>query len=107
MNDYNSLVAKYPHLKTELEMARDLQETSASLQAKALYKQKQSEINALIPQLIEHAKVWDENKIRYTITKMEILRDEIMSIEHNSRAFDSLAEQKARGDFDNQTDIDE
>ncbi len=69
MNDYNSLVAKYPHLKNELEMARDLQETSASLQAKALYKQKQSEINALIPQLIEYAKVWDENKI---VCKIEL-----------------------------------
>lgn len=105
--DYNTLVQKYPHLKAELDAARELQETSASLQAKALYKQKQSEINSLIPQLIEYAKVWDENKIRYTITKMEILRDEIVSIEHNSRAFDSLAEQISRGDFDNHTDIDE
>lgn len=105
--DYNTLVEKYPRLADELNAARELQETSASLQAKALYKQKQGEINSLIPQLIEYAKVWDEHKIRYTITKMEILRDEIISIERNATAFDILVEQIKRGDFDNQQSDDD
>lgn len=104
--EHKKLLEKYPHLKEELETARALQETSASLQAKALYKEKQSAINALIPELINLAKVWDENKLRYTITKMEILRDEIMSIERNSKAYDVLMEQIERGDFDNPTEED-
>ncbi len=103
---HTQLVEKYPHLKEDLEAARQLQETSASLQAKALYKEKQSAINALIPELINLAKVWDENKLRYTITKMEILREEIISIERNSKAYDMLVEQINRGDFDNSTEED-
>lgn len=102
--DHNELVEKYPHLREELETARQLQETSGSLQAKALYKEKQSTINALIPELINLAKVWDENKLRYTITKMEILRDEILSIERNSKAYDVLVDQIGHGDFDKNTD---
>lgn len=102
--DHNELVEKYPHLREELETARQLQETSNSLQAKALYKEKQSTINALIPELINLAKVWDENKLRYTITKMEILRDEILSIERNSKAYDVLVDQIGHGDFDKNTD---
>lgn len=98
--DHNTYIEKYPHLRDELENARQLQETSGSLQAKALYKEKQAAINALIPQLIELAKVWDENKLRYTITKIEILRDEILAIENNSKAYDVLISQINNGDFD-------
>lgn len=98
--DHNTYIEKYPHLREELENARQLQETSGSLQAKALYKEKQAKINSLIPELIEIAKVWDENKLRYTITKIEILRDEIVSIEHNAKVYDTLIEQINRGDFD-------
>ncbi len=102
--DHDKLIEKYPHLREELETALQLQETSGSLQAKALYKEKQSTINALIPELINLAKVWDENQLRYTITKMEILRDEIMSIERNSKAYDVLVDQIGHGDFDKSTD---
>ncbi len=98
--DHNTYIEKYPHLKDELENARQLQETSSSLQAKALYKEKQLAINSLIPQLIELAKVWDENKLRYTITKIEILRDEIVAIERNAKAYDVLIGQINNGDFD-------
>lgn len=98
--DHNTYIEKYPHLKDELENARQLQETSGSLQAKALYKEKQAAINGLIPQLIELGKVWDENKLRYTITKIEILRDEILAIENNSKAYDVLISQINNGDFD-------
>lgn len=98
--DHNTYIEKYPHLRDELENARQLQETSGSLQAKALYKEKQAAINALIPQLIELAKVWDENKLRYTITKIEILREEIMAIENNAKAYDVLISQINNGDFD-------
>lgn len=105
--DTNTLIEKYPHLKEEIESARALQEASGSLHAKALYKQKQSEINSLIPTLIELAKVWDENKLRYTITKIEILRDEIVSVERGSKALDTLVEQIERGDFDNNIEEEE
>jgi len=105
--DHNTYVDKYPQLANELENARQLQETSGSLQAKALYKEKQATINALIPELITLAKVWDENKLRYTITKIEILRDEIVSIERNAKAYDTLIEQINRGDFDKEKDSDE
>lgn len=105
--DHDTLIEKYPQLKDELETARSLQETSNSMQAKALYKEKQAGINALIPQLIELAKVWDEPKLRYTITKIEILREEIVSIERNAKAYDTLVEQIGKGDFDNQTDDEE
>jgi hypothetical protein len=101
---HDKLIEKYPHLREELETALQLQETSGSLQAKALYKEKQSTINSLIPELINLAKVWDENQLRYTITKMEILRDEIMSIERNSKAYDVLVDQIGHGDFDKSTD---
>lgn len=103
---HSQIIDKYPQLKEELETARQLQETSGSLQAKALYREKQSAINALIPELINLAKVWDENKLRYTITKMEILREEILSIERNSKAYDILMEQINRGEFDNSIDED-
>lgn len=92
---------KYPDLKNELETAQQLQDNTRSLAAQALYKEKQAEINKLIPQLIELAKVWDEQKLRYTITKMEILRDEIIAHENNSRAYDVLVSQIEKGDFDN------
>ena len=88
-------------------MARTLQEQSTSVAAKAMYKQKQSEINSLIPKLIELAKVWNENELRYTITKIEILRDEILSIENNSRALETMVSQIERGDFDKTNDDDD
>lgn len=97
---FEQLVDKHPQLKEELETARALQETSGSLQAKALYREKQSTINSLLPDIINLAKVWDENKLRYTITKMEILLDEVKSIENNSKAYDILVDQLSQGDFD-------
>lgn len=100
-------IEKYPHMAEEIEAARQLQETSGSLQAKVLYKEKQSQINALIPKLIELAKVWNEQELRYTITKIEILRDEIVSIENAAKAYDNLIEQIDRGDFDKPTEDEE
>lgn len=99
--NHDQLIEKYPHLKDDLEAARALQETAGSLQAKALYREKQVQINNLIPELINLAKVWDENKLRYTITKIEILRDEIVSVERNSKAYDTLVDQIGRGEFEN------
>lgn len=107
MATITELTEKYPKLAEDLEAARQLQEQSTSLAAKAMYKQKQAEINGLIPKLIELAKVWNENELRYTITKIEILRDEIMSIENNSRALDTLVSQIEKGDFDNRNEDDE
>lgn len=107
MATIDELTKKYPQLADELETARALQEQSTSVAAKAMYKQKQAEINGLIPKLIELAKVWNENELRYTITKIEILRDEIMSIENNSRALDTLVSQIEKGDFDNRNEDDE
>lgn len=101
MTEHSKIVDKYPHLKDDLDRARELQEMSSSVQGRALYKQKQNEINSLIPKIIELARVWNENELRYTITKMEILRDEIISVENNSRAYDTLVQQIENGDFDN------
>lgn len=105
--DHNAYIEKYPQLKDEIETARQLQETSSSVAAKSMYKEKQQQINLLIPQLIDLAKVWDENKLRYTITKIEILRDEIVSIERNAKAYDTLLEQINTGEFDKEKDSDE
>lgn len=105
--DTNTLIEKYPHLKNEIETARKMQETSSSLQAKALYKEKQSTINSLIPVIIDAVRLWDEAKIRYNVTKLEILRDELVSIENNGRAYDNLVDQINNGDFDKEIDEEE
>lgn len=100
METIAQIKAKYPKLSDDLDAALKLQEQSASVGVKALYKEKQEQINALIPKLIDLAKVWDEQQLRYTITKIEILRDEILSIERNSKAYDVLVEQIESGEFD-------
>ena len=103
MENHNALVEKYPQLKEDLDRARELQDMTSSVTGRALYKQKQMDINALIPKIIELARVWDENELRYTIAKMELLREEIMSMENNAKAYEALVGQINSGDFDKET----
>lgn len=105
MQTIHQLKEKYPKLTDDLENALKLQEQSGSVAAKAIYREKQEQINALIPKLIELAKVWNENELRYTITKIEILRDELVSTERNSKAYDILVEQIEKGEFDEEEDV--
>lgn len=98
--NYEDIIAKHPELKESLDGARTLQDNARSASGRAIYLQKQSEINALIPRLIELAKEWDEKELRYTIVKMEVLRNEVLALEEHTKVYDIMVEQVAAGDFD-------
>lgn len=98
---------KYPSLEKEIETTRELQDVAQSPFGKALYSRKQQEFNALIPELFTANKIGDESKLRYTIVRMELIHDEIVEMQKNSTAFDTLVGQIESGDFDKEKDDDE
>lgn len=95
---------KYPRLAIELDTAKQLQDVADSPYGKMMYTQKQQEFNALIPELFTANKLGDESKLRYTITRMELIHDDIKKMQENSKAFDTLVEQIESGDFDKEQD---
>lgn len=101
------LKQKYPTLQAEIDATRELQDVAQSPFGKALYSRKQQEFNALIPELFTANKIGDESKLRYTIVRMELIHDEIVEMQKNSTAFDTLVGQIESGDFDKEKDDDE
>lgn len=97
---------KYPKLTNELDTAKQLQDVAESPYGKMIYSQKQGEFNALIPELFTANKLGDDAKLRYTITKMELIHEDIISMQKNSKVFDTLIEQIESGDFDKERDED-
>jgi hypothetical protein len=104
MAKYEDVVEKFPHLKEALDTARNLQDNARSASGRAIYMQRQAEINALIPRLIELAKDWDEKELRYALVKLEILRDEVLAMENNTKVYEIMLEQVAAGEFNQDDD---
>jgi hypothetical protein len=98
---------KYPSLAKELDTVKQLQDIAQSPFGREMYSRKQSEFNACFPQLFEANAIGDEKKMRYTITKMELLHQEIIEMQKNATVFDTMIQQIEQGDFDKDNDGDD